>query len=456
MQGAAVCVIIGGGISGLSAHHYLSRAGIGSTVVEARGRLGGVILTERAHNCVVEAGPDSFLAAKPWAMELIADLGLTADVIGSNDHRRRTFIWKGGQMVPFPDGLQFMVPTRILPVLTTPLLSWRAKLRMGLEWFDGGNRHEGDRSVAQFVEEHYGREVVDYVVEPLLSGIYGGDPRALSAQSVLPRFVELEQKYGSLTKGTLKKRPAQTSPASPLFRTLKGGMGQLVDTLARNVTAIHERAHTIERREHGFRIRLDTAWTEAASVVIACEAYHAGALVRSMDARLADLLTSIPYTPSIVVALGFERAALNHPLNGFGFLTPKTERRKLIACTWVGTKFNYRVPESMALLRCFLGGVDGDPLLRESDGTLVADVLEELREKMEIQAAPVFSRVYRWPASMAQYTVGHQKRWNEIQGRLAQIPGLHLAGNGYVGIGIPDCIRTGKQAAEAVAAGRVG
>src|SRR6185503_9387530 len=224
-------LIIGGGISGLSTAHYLSRAGIRATIVESRPRLGGVIQTERVEGCTIEAGPDSFLSAKPAAMELIRDLGLERDVIGSNDRERITYVRKHGRLVPLPDGMMMMVPTRVRPVAASPLLSWGTKLRMGLELIAPPKARAGDQSVAGFVREHYGQEAVDYLAEPLLSGIYGGDPEQLSLRAVLPRFAELAQQHGSLTRGVLKSRPKNSGSPAPLFRTLKGGLGQLVDAL---------------------------------------------------------------------------------------------------------------------------------------------------------------------------------------------------------------------------------
>src|ERR1017187_7444935 len=259
-------VIIGGGISGLSTAYYLARGGVPSTILEARPRLGGVIQTERVEGCTIEAGPDSFLSAKPAAFELIRELGLADQVIGSNDHLRKTYIRKGGRLIPMPDGLMMMVPTRILPLLTTPLLSWGTKIRMGMELLRAPKRKPGDESVADFVEEHYGAEAVDYLAEPLLSGIYGGDPRDLSVTAVPPRFVELAAKYGSLTRGVLAARaqaPKSQTPA-PLFRTLKGGLGQLVDAVAASIRGKVEvrqaRAETVERTPTGFRVRLDGEW----------------------------------------------------------------------------------------------------------------------------------------------------------------------------------------------------
>ena len=291
--------IVGGGISGLSAAYYLAQAGIASTLIEERPRLGGVIQTECVEGCVIEGGPDSFLSAKPAAMNLIRELGIAGDVIGSNDHQRITYIWKGGRLVPMPDGLQLMVPTKLAPVLTTRLLSWPTKFRMGMELFRSPGRQPEDQSVADFVTAHYGSEAVDYLVEPLLSGIFGGSPSALSVISVLPRFVELEEKYGSLAKGVLAERRAhsQQSNGVPLFRTLKNGLGELVTALTHRLegqtTVLHQRAVAVERLAGGsFRIHLSDGSLECERLVLACEAYNAGALVRSLDSRLAELLTT--------------------------------------------------------------------------------------------------------------------------------------------------------------------
>src|ERR1035438_6232814 len=265
----AKVVIIGGGISGLSTAYYLAKGGAASTILESRARLGGVIQTERVEGCTLEAGPDSFLSIKPAALELIADLGLASEVIGSNDHLRVTFVRKNGRLVPLPDGLMMMVPTKILPLITTGLVSWGTKLRMGLEWFRAPKPKPGDESVAEFVEEHYGPEAVDYLAEPLLSGIYGGNPSELSVRSVLPRFVELAERYGSLTRGVLAERAkaaqrrTQAAPP-PLFRTLKGGLGQVVDAVAEAIQGKTEvrrgRAETVERAASGFRVKMDGDW----------------------------------------------------------------------------------------------------------------------------------------------------------------------------------------------------
>jgi protoporphyrinogen/coproporphyrinogen III oxidase len=447
-------VIIGGGISGLSAAYHLAKAGIASTLIERRPRLGGVIHTESVEGCVIEAGPDSFLSAKPAALELIHELGLGGEIIGSNDHLRVTYVRRKGRLTPLPDGLMLMVPTRILPMVTTRLVSWPTKVRMGLECLRRPSASpREDRSVADFIRDHYGQEAVDYLAEPLLSGVYGGDPEQLSISSVLTLFAEMETKYGSLTRGVLaaRRRAPPGGKKAPLFQTLKAGLGSLIRALDQaaspHVRVITDSAEAIERRGGRFSVRLAGGELEADSVVLACQAYEAGELTGALDPELARLLASVPYNSSITVSLGYDRDSFDGPQNGFGFLVPKRERRRLVACTWVGTKFPYRVPEDKVMLRCFLGGT-----AEETDEELVDQIRQELREIMGLAATPSFSRVSRWPRSMAQYTVGHQRRVEAIQARLKPIAGLYLAGNAYTGIGVPDCARMGKQTAEAIIA----
>lgn len=458
----AKVVIIGGGISGLSAAYFLAKRGIGSTIFESRPRLGGVIQTEHVAGCTLEAGPDSFISAKPAALELIRELGLAGEVIGSNDFSRKTYVWKQGRLLPLPEGLMMMVPTKIMPLLATPLLGWSTKARMGLELFHPPRRHSEDQSVSAFITEHYGPEAVDYLAEPLLSGIYGGNPDDLSVTSVLPRFLSLAQRYGSLTRGVLIER-AKTErakagnnhvPPAPLFRTLKGGLGQMVDALIASIRdtieVCHRRVDAVERTEPGFHVRAGGDWIAAEHVIVACEAHSAASLVEALDGRLAELLAAVPYSSSMTVALGFNANDLAERPRGHGFLVPKKERRHLMACTWVGEKFPFRVPDGTVVARCFLGGTDDAGVLDTSDETVAAIVSSELREIAGIRAAPKFVRIHRWPRSMAQYTVGHPQRAAEIEARAKAIPGLALAGNAYDGIGIPDCIRLGKKAAAGI------
>jgi oxygen-dependent protoporphyrinogen oxidase len=456
--------IIGGGISGLSAAYFLSKAGHACTLIEKQDRLGGVIRTEQADGCLVEAGPDSFIAEKPWAMELIRELGLADQVIGSNDHLRKTYVLRRGRLVPLPDGVQFMVPTKIMPLVTTRLLSLGAKAKMGLEWFRRPRGEQPDRSVADFVTDHYGAEVNEYLAQPMLAGVYGGEPEKLSVNSVLPRFVELEKKHGSLTKGVLESRLAaargrEANPAhgqaSSLFLSLKGGMQQLTDALLReadaSLTVIRAAAETVERSAAGFVVRANSHVIAADEVVIATPAHEAARLTAGLEPRMAELLAGIGYSSSITVALVYHRPPFDHPLNGFGILVPRAEGRPIAACTWVNTKFPFRAAGDRALLRGFLAGAKAEAAMTHGDSGIAAEVHRELQSLMGFGAEPAAYRVQRWRRAMAQYEVGHQKRLAEIESRLATVPGLHLAGNGYSGIGIPDCIRRSRQIAEAIA-----
>lgn len=415
-------VICGGGISGLSTAYYLSKAGIPVKLIEREPQLGGCLQTEIVEGCVIERGPDSFINSKPWARELIEELGIGDQIIGSNDHLRATYIWRGGRLIKMPEGLTLMVPTRFSPVMRTPLLGWGSKLRMLAEIARRPPKQQEDRSVADFVKDHYGQEVVDYLAEPLLAGVYGGDVTQLSAASVLPRFVEWESQYGSVSRGAMKVTPA--SP--PLFGTLRLGFGQLISQLKLRTQAEIIQG-TVEKIEQGYRIRVDGDWIEANQLVVACKP----------ELVLPNLFPPMTYSSSTVVALLFNKREIAHPLNGFGFLVPKKERKSIAACTWVGTKFDHRVPADKVLLRCF---VNGD----------VKDVLPELQEKMGITAAPILERVIPWPGSMPQYTVGHAARVQLIEDMLKDFPGLHLVGNAYYGIGIPDCIRMAKQVAQRI------
>jgi oxygen-dependent protoporphyrinogen oxidase len=416
--------------------------------LERKPRIGGVIQTSVLQGCVLEEGPDGFLGSKPWAMNLIRELGLSDQVIGSNDHSRINYIVKNGKLVRMPEGLMMMVPTKIMPIVGTPLLSWGAKISMGLEVLRRPKGSQPDRSVYDFLLDHYGQESIDYLADPLLAGVYGGDPREMSVNSVLARFVDLETKYGSLTRGALAERSPKAA-GSAFLQTLKGGLGQLIESLRPSADVVHANAETVEQTSGGFRVRADGDWLDVDHVVLATPAYDGAQLLASAQPELSRLLAGVPYTTSITLALGYRKTTFDHPLNGHGFLVPKKERKYIFGCTWVGNKFNYRVPDDMVVLRCFLGA-DAMPL---SDAALVAAARAELRGIMNIEAEPMFHNIARWPGSMAQYTVGHEKRVARIEEIVCGIPGLYLAGNAYHGIGIPDCVRMGQEAATKISAG---
>ena len=452
--------VIGGGISGLSAAYFLSKAGVPCTLIEERPRLGGVIHTDNVDGTLVEAGPDSFIARKPWAMELIRDIGLADQVIGSQDHARQTFVVRRGRFIPLPAGLLFLAPTKLWPILTTRLFSWKTRLRFAAEYFQRPSITDKDRSVAEFVREHYGMEADRYLTQPLLAGVYGGSSDKLSANSTLPMFVELERKYGSLTRGILAERAprSRNEEGGSLFLTMRNGMQQLIDTLAGRIEGSVGRVNAtvvgLERRKTGFRLLLsDGSPIEVEHVIAAVPAYRAADLVAALDAELAETLRSIPYHSSITAALLYARKTFDHPLNGFGFLVPASEGRNLAACTWVNTKFAHRAALDVVFLRGFVAADQVERRWEESDEELAGLAHGEISGLMGFGASPRAVRVHRWRRAMPQYEVGHRKRLDAIEGRVKNLPGLHLAGNGYTGIGIPDCVRRSRGIVERIVAG---
>jgi protoporphyrinogen/coproporphyrinogen III oxidase len=442
LSGSRKFLIVGGGISGLAAAYYLNKSGARPTLIEKSPTLGGVIQTETRDGCVLEAGPDSFLAAKPWALELIRKLGLDDEVIESNDRQRMVYVLRQGKLVPLPQGLMMMVPTRVWPMVRTPLLGWGTKIRMGMELWRRAKGARAERSVYEFLVDHYGEEANDYLAEPLLAGVYGGDPRELSATSVLPRFVELEAKYGSVTRGVLAA--PSLKPGGSLFKTLKGGLAKLVDALAPSAEVVCGEVETIERANGGFRARVHGDWIEADQVVLATPAYRAAAILRQVSGRLAELLEGIPYSSSLTISLVYRKSDIGGELRGFGFLVPKRERRHVVACTLVHNKFPFRAPADRVVLRCFMGGAS----LSESDGALERIARDELQRILGIGTLPLFTNIARWPQSMPQYTVGHTQRVTQIEEEVRRVPGLHLVGNAYHGVGIPDCIRVARRILE--------
>jgi protoporphyrinogen/coproporphyrinogen III oxidase len=472
--------IIGGGIAGLAAAYELEKArGSGAPVdyalYEATARLGGVLASETVDGALLELGPDSFLTEKPAAAELCRELGLGADLIGSNDAHRKTCIVIRNRLVPLPDGLMFLVPTRLVPTALTRLFSPLTKVRMALELFHPPRHHgDEDESVAALVQRHFGAEAVSRLADPLLSGIYGGDAAHLSARSVLPRLVEMESEFGSLTRGVLaahRKMRARAKaafnvnepPANPrpaprtIFTTLRGGLQQLVDALAARIDPAAVRlaapVSVLAKLADGWRLQAGGITEHYDSVIVASPAWAAGALLAPVDAELGNELGAIPYSSSIIVNLIYDQAKLGALPDGFGFLVPAAEGRALLACTFVHRKFLGRTPPGKAILRGFLGGMNNDSLLAESDSALISIVRRELGEILTATGLargiePEHAQVARWPRAMAQYAVGHQRRIQRIAARVANFEGLRLAGNAYDGIGISDCIRLGRQAAK--------
>jgi oxygen-dependent protoporphyrinogen oxidase len=458
--------IIGGGISGLSAAFYLEKARAAGveleyTLFESGLRLGGCMSSDHIEGCLVEAGPDSFLTEKPWATLLCQELGIADQLIGSNDSQRKTYIVVHRRLVVMPDGLMFMVPTRLVPTALSPLFSWSTKVRMARELLHPPRPMQGDETVAELVERHFGAEVVDRLADPLLSGVYGGDAGKLSARAVLPRFVEMEEKYGSLSRAMIaaRKKMSQAAgklPARPLFTSLKDGMQQLVDAIAARLDPQSIRLRRHIRRVYpengGWRVAIEMNGGERYdAVILATPANVAGTLLDGVDRGLARNLLDITYSSSVTVTLGYYKDQLAKLPPGFGFLVPRSEGTRMLACTFVHNKFPHRAPKDKAILRCFLGGARDEAVLGLTDEEMLETVHRELKNIVKLDARPIFARVYRWREAMAQYEPGHIARVENIERRVAEIPGLALAGNAYHGIGVPDCIRSGKEAANSVA-----
>ena len=467
-------IIIGGGIAGLSTAYYLQEearaAGLPLTytLLEGEQTLGGNIVTEHVDGFVIEGGPDCFLSRKPWAAELCRRLGLGDELMGTNDARRKVFVLNRGRLTPLPDGVMLIVPTRIAPFLTSPLISWPGKVRMGLDLFIPPRRGGGDESVADFVRRRLGQEALDKIAEPLMSGIHVSDPEQQSLLGTFPRFRDLELRYGSLIRGMLAARRAARPPRSSgsgpssMFITLRGGMGQLVQALGRALTGgqvvtgarvvgLERQDGEGDRKDRPYRVRTaDGATFEAHAVVLATPAYVSAELVSSLAPSLADALRGIRYVSTATISLGFRRADVAHPLDGFGFVVPRRERRRISACTWTSTKFHHRAPPQALLLRCFVGGPGREELVELGDEELLALVRQELSAIMGLHARPTLTRIFRWHKANPQYDVGHLDRVGEMYALCEAQPGLFITGSAFEGVGLPDCVRQGQQTASKV------
>lgn len=452
--------IIGGGVSGLSAaftleQHRSAGAQVEYVLFESASRFGGVLVTDHVEGCLIEAGPDSFLTEKPWAADLCRELGLADQLIGSNDGDRKTYILVNGKLVVMPDGLMFMVPTKILPTVLSPLFTANTKLRMAREWFHPPHKANGDETVAALVERHYGSEMVDRLADPLLSGVYGGEASQLSVRAVLPRFAEMEAQHGSLGRAMLASRKKMArmakGPARPLFTSLKNGMQQMVDALLSRLNKPFLRASTpvtdLRRAPDGWIVAAGGRSDFFDGVILAVPTQAAAALLRSASPDLAAELATIQYSSSVTLTLGYDQHVRASLPPGFGFLVPRSEGKRMLACTFVHNKFPHRAPADRALIRCFLGGARDQGILDLSNDQILAVARKELGDIVGLKADPLFARVYKWKGAMAQYGVGHLERLERIDHLRSQFPGLYLAGNGYRGIGVPDCIRSGSEAA---------
>lgn len=461
-------VVVGGGIAGLSAAYALSHSDgppVACTLVEGDSRLGGKILTEQVDGFVIEGGPDSFLSQKPWGIELCRKLGLEDRLIGTNPDRRRTFVYSRGRLEELPEGLALGVPTRLGPFVRSGLLSWPGKLRLGAEIFVPRRREEGDESLGGFFRRRLGDEALERIIEPLMTGIYAGDADRLSIMATFPRFPEMEREHGSLVRSMLSARRRRTAsdegepPRWTPFVTLRGGLSELVEALAGRLSAVKVcvgRRVTAVRScgtGRGYEVLVEgESSLKADAVVLATPAFGAAALLEPLDGTVAGLLGGIPYASTATVTLGYRREGFSHDLDGYGFVIPRIEGRTLLASTWSSSKWGHRAPDGSVLIRSYIGGAGRETALERSDEELVELARADLRHVMGVMEKPALARVFRWPRAMPQYLVGHLDRLAAIEARLQGLPGVFVAGAGYRGVGVPDCIRDGLGAAERVRA----
>ncbi len=456
--------IVGGGISGLATAYQLTREGVPWTLFEASDRLGGIVETLHRQGFVIECGPDSWVTEKPWARELAVELGLENQIIPSQDQWRRTYVQQGGQrsahLVPIPDGMRMMVPVKWGPLLESPLFSWQARLaylrepKRAAELKAGAPDH--DESVADFVRRHFGEEVVSTIAGPMLAAVFGGDISLLSVRAVMPTFVRMEAEEGSLIQA-LQRRAQPSAPA--IFTSLAGGLGTLVErivaTLPPSSLRLRQPVLCIEGNEAGWQVSSAAGTEHFDAVILATPPHVTRALLQPIDQRLGRLLPQ-EATSAIVVALAFdaEQSARLRIPRGFGFVVPAVAESEnthpLLACTFVHQKFAHRAPGGSVLLRAFFGGHSGDALMGEADDQLIARARLQLSRVLGPLPPAVETVVRRWPLSLPQYCVGHLDRMAELTSALSRTPGLHLVGNAYYGVGLPDLIRDGRALARSL------
>ena len=456
-------IVVGGGITGLAAAIRLKkqaerqRLSLDVQLLEASPRLGGSLHSASREGFLLEGGPDCFLSVKARGLEFCRELGLADDLIDTRPENRRSFIVRGGRLHPVPEGFYLMAPSRLRPFLSSGLISWRGKWRAMAEPLCP-SRPQSDESLASFVRRRIGREVLDWLAQPLLAGIYSADPERLSLQATFPQFLEMEQKYGSVLVGLAKRDPAarQASGARySLFASLRGGMETLarraVEKLSGVALKTRAPARALRRSADGWEIVPEKGETlRADGVCLALPAHRCAALLAPQNKPLAGELDAIPYSTSITINLAFEESAIRHPLDGIGFVTPAAEKQPAIACTFAHRKFSGRAPPGKALLRAFVGGDQPPALFQRDDKELERLALQDLAPWLGITQPPLFRSVERWPRAMPQYVVGHLRRILHIEEMLLGMPGLALAGNWLRGVGIPDCIESGERAADAL------
>ncbi|MDP1991043.1 MAG: protoporphyrinogen oxidase, partial [Syntrophales bacterium] len=423
---------------------------------------GGKLVTEKIGDLIVEGGPDSYLPEKYWSVQLIRKIGLADDMLCSNDEFKGTFIYSGGRLHRLPEGVMLMVPTMITPLATSSLISWPGKIRMGMELFVPRRKGHKDESLADFVTRRLGRECLEKIAEPLVAGIHTSNPDNMSVLAIFPRFIEMERKSGSLIKGMMDamKRMPPPNPSGPsmtYFMSLKKGMQELAHGCVSYIGAERVKTGTVVasvvKKENSYRLAFsDGSTADFDAVVLATPSYVTKDILKTFDKELCDRLSAIEWSSSATVSLAFRKEDIRNPLQGFGFIVPRVENRRVNACTWSSIKWSHRAPEDTLLIRCFVGGGHHEELVSLGDDELFGIVLEELREIVGITAKPVFFKIYRWFRGMPRYTIGHLGRIAAIDEKLKAHRGLYLIGCSYRGIGIGDCVKSGFDAAAAIEA----
>ncbi|MDB5386529.1 MAG: hemY [Planctomycetaceae bacterium] len=456
--------VVGGGITGLAAAHRLVELGHATppqiTLFEASPRLGGLVATQQIQGYTLELGPDSFITNKPWAVDLCRRLGLEEQLIPTDPQYRRSFVLRRGKPVVVPDGFQLMTPARIWPVLTSSIFSWWGKLRMGCEYFLPARRDVIDESLASFVRRRFGQEVLERLVQPLVGGIYTSDPEKLSLRATLPRFLDMEQRFGSLIRAS--RAAAKTSDRSEqasgarygLFATHAGGTAQIVQALASKISDMaevitHACVTQVEPLSSGgYRLTCGASSREFDRVIFTIPTYQIADLVEPFATKFAQALREIEYASTTIVVSGHKFSDVRHPLDAFGLVVPAIEKRRILAVSFTSRKFPNRAPDGCVQLRTFVGGAMQPELFLLSDDETKQLVREELRDLLGVGGVPDFEVIARYPRSMPQYHVGHIDRVARIRELGRQYPGIFLAGSAYDGVGLPDSIHSGELAAE--------